>query len=87
MIRGIAVSEYSMATAKFAFVIFVVLFVDSCRAIEVRKYYFLLSVLRDYDGVFVVASFLHVCRRYDPRLQQCLTATVEGLRPFLAKGT
>lgn len=47
---------------------------------------FLLAFLQDGDCMFDLASFLHVCRRYDPKLQQCLTAAVEGLRPFLAKG-
>jgi hypothetical protein len=35
----------------------------------------------------VAAPFLKVCRRSDPKLDDCVMATVEGLRPHLVTGT
>jgi methanogenic corrinoid protein MtbC1 len=35
----------------------------------------------------VAAPYLKVCRRSDPKLNDCVIAAVEGLRPHLVTGT
>ncbi|KAH1024376.1 hypothetical protein HUJ05_003867 [Dendroctonus ponderosae] len=36
--------------------------------------------------MYILASFLHVCKRTDPNLKNCMIASVEDLRPYLITG-
>ena len=34
----------------------------------------------------VAASYMHVCKRRDPQLNECIVNSIETLRPYLLKG-
>jgi len=34
----------------------------------------------------VAASYMHVCKRNDPQLNECIVNSIETLRPYLLKG-
>lgn len=55
-----------------------VTFVGYC--ISYVKFGYLLNVLR------ISASFLQICRKSDPKLNECVKNSVEKLRPYLVKG-
>lgn len=35
---------------------------------------------------FYLASYIHVCKRSDPKVEQCVINSVEDIRPTLKKG-
>jgi hypothetical protein len=34
----------------------------------------------------VAASYMKVCKRHDPQLNECIVNSIETLRPYLLKG-
>ncbi|VEN64687.1 unnamed protein product [Callosobruchus maculatus] len=48
----------------------------------------LLALIIGYFGCLCdeLPSFIHVCHKEDPQLEQCLMASVEDIRPFLVDG-
>ncbi|CAH1369261.1 unnamed protein product [Tenebrio molitor] len=44
------------------------------------------AVLKSFEGKPKLPSFIKVCRRSDPHLNDCIKNSVEHLRPLLAKG-
>ncbi|CAH1176098.1 unnamed protein product [Phaedon cochleariae] len=47
---------------------------------------FLLFSLATFVSAEELPSFIHVCPKHDPNLEQCLIASVEDIRPFLVDG-
>ncbi|KAL2747539.1 circadian clock-controlled protein daywake [Vespula maculifrons] len=46
----------------------------------------LLSLIIDFGQSMDLPDFLHVCKRSDPNIVNCITESVEYLKPYLQKG-